>query len=82
VASVDGISVTGHMHSLVCLGEGGASARLAIVLGDRRGMSEAAEITDALDQERIYTLTGTRMDASMPAAKLRWLAAHGPEIHS
>ncbi|NLE45269.1 MAG: hypothetical protein GX620_11155 [Chloroflexi bacterium] len=80
--SVTAISVTGHMHSLVCLGPEGSALGRALVLGDQRGIAEAKQISDEVGMERIYRLTGARMDASMPLAKIAWLRRNVPEIHA
>ncbi len=81
LSAVEAISVTGHMHSLVCMGAEGAALGRSLVLGDQRSLSEAEAILVELGLERIYELTGARMDASMPLAKLRWLRNQSPEIH-
>ena len=81
LAAVEAISVTGHMHSLVCMGAGGAPLGRSPVLGDQRSLAEVEAIQAELGLERIYRLTGARMDASMPLAKLRWLRDRSPEIH-
>lgn len=82
MSQIAAISVTGHMHALVCLGADGTSLGPALVLGDQRSLKEAAEIADAIGLQRIYELTGARMDASMPLAKICWLRKHTPGIHS
>jgi xylulokinase len=82
VASVAAMSVTGHMHALVCLGDNGQALGPALVLGDLRSVPQAESITANLGLERIYALTGARMDASMPLAKLAWLREHAPAMHS
>ena len=78
---VAAISITGHMHALVCLGEEGSSLGPALVLGDQRSVAEAEAISARVGLERIYRMTGARMDASMPLAKLCWLQRHLPEVH-
>jgi xylulokinase len=82
LGSVVAVSVTGHMHSLVCLGPEGSTLGRAMVLGDQRAIREARAISVELGLERIYRLTGARIDASMPVAKLRWLRHNSPDIHS
>jgi xylulokinase len=77
---IDGISVTGHMHALVPVGSDREPIANAIILGDQRGGKAARAITDELGLERIYHITGARMEASMPAAKLRWLRAAAPDV--
>jgi xylulokinase len=81
LSAVEAISVTGHMHALVCMGTDGAALGRSLVLGDQRSLAGAETILAELGLEQIYTLTGARMDASMPLAKLRWLRSQSPEIH-
>ena len=80
LASVCAISVTGHMHALVCLGPDHTSLGPSLVLGDRRSLVESDDIVQRIGLEHIYRLTGARMDASMPLAKICWLQRHLPEI--
>jgi xylulokinase len=75
---VSAVSVTGHMHALVAIGRDGPSFPRAMVLGDQRSLEEAGQITRDLSQTAIYQITGARMDASMPAAKIRWLKRNEP----
>jgi len=79
--SVTGVVVTGHMHALVILDSDGRLVRDAMVLGDTRARTEAMEIRERLGDERIYGLIGTEMDASLPAAKIRYLASHEPDSY-
>jgi len=79
--AIDVISVTGHMHALVCLGPDGATLGRSLVLGDQRSLAEADAISSQVGLEQVYKLTGARIDVSMPLAKLCWLRAHEPAIH-
>lgn len=79
--SIGGISVTGQMHALVCLDRRGEPIGKAIVLGDQRSIEEANFLVRELGMQQIYQITGARMDASVPAAKIRWLKKHASEIH-
>ncbi|MCK4784440.1 MAG: hypothetical protein KAV87_11860, partial [Desulfobacteraceae bacterium] len=69
--SIGGISVTGQMHALVCLDRRGEPIGKAIVLGDQRSIEEANFLVRELEMQQIYQITGARMDASVPAAKIR-----------
>ena len=80
LTSVCTISVTGHMHALVCLGEDHHALGPSLVLGDQRSLVESDFIVQSLGLEHIYRLTGARMDASMPLAKMCWLQRHSPDI--
>ena len=70
------IGVTGHMHALACVDANLRAVRPALILGDRRAAGEADAIAAEVGAATVYAITGTAMDASMPAAKVRWLAAH------
>jgi xylulokinase len=71
--AIVGIGVTAHMHALVCVGAAGGWLGPALVLGDRRAIRQAAAIEEAVGPERVYAITGTSMDPSMPAATIAWL---------
>jgi xylulokinase len=74
------ISVTGHMHSLTSLDKHGQPIGRSIILGDQRSIGVAAHINNELGLSEVYRIIGTRMDASMPAAKILWLKEQAPEI--
>ncbi len=74
-----GISAQGE--TLVPVNASGRPLRNAIVWLDNRAQAEAVELDDRFGAERIYEVTGQpAMLAAWPAAKLRWLGAHEPEI--
>lgn len=75
---IEGISVTGHMHALVCVDKEGLPVCRAIILGDQRSIAAAESINASLGMDKIYRTIGTRMDTSMPAAKILWLKEHAP----
>ncbi len=76
---IDAISVTGHMHSLVCINRHGEAVGNAIVLGDQRSASQSDSIIRQFGIGEIYHRTGARMDASMPMAKISWIRENDPE---
>jgi xylulokinase len=80
--TIDAISVTAHMHALVFLDQSKNPLGNAIILGDQRSLEQANAITNEVGLEMIYQVTGARMDASMPAAKIRWLKETSPAILS
>lgn len=75
IRAVRGISVTAQMHALVCVGASGDWLGRALVLGDRRSVRQATAIEALVGAAAVYRITGTRMDASMPAAKVAWLGS-------
>ena len=73
------IGVTGQMHGLVALDNAGQPLGPCLTVQDRRAAPELAAIEAELGEGRAYTITGARLDAASPAAKLRWLARHQPQ---
>lgn len=71
--SVAGVAVTAHMHTLVALDGHGRSLGPALILGDRRAVPDASAITRDVGAGEVYRITGAELDASMPAAKARWM---------
>ena len=74
------ISVTGQMHALVVLDRDGVPMGPSLVLGDRRAWREAQALSTALGEGHLYAVSGARLDASMPAAKVRWLFNDQPDL--
>ncbi len=76
---VAAVGVAGQQHGLVCLDEGGAVIRPALLWHDTRAASAAAELVDEVGPARWAASMGSVPVASFTVAKLRWLATHEPE---
>jgi xylulokinase len=70
------IVATGHMHGLVLVDKALRPLVPCLTLHDRRG----AEYLARFDPERFRLTTGELLDASLPLAKLLWLAHEQPEL--
>ena len=77
-----GIGLTGQMHGLVALDEGGVPLRPAILRNDNRSEPQADAVEDRLGIERLVGLGGNRVLAGFTGPKLLWLAEHEPHVHS
>ncbi len=73
------LGVTGQMHGLVTLDRAGQALGPCLTVQDRRAAAEVEAIEAEVGDGRAYAVTGARLDAASPAAKLRWLARHRPE---
>ena len=76
------IGLSGQMHGLVCLDEGGRVLRPAILWNDQRTGAECAEIEERVGLERLIALTGNRALPGFTAPKLLWLRRHEPEVYA
>ncbi|MCC7355467.1 MAG: hypothetical protein IT330_17130 [Anaerolineae bacterium] len=74
------ISATGHMHGLVALDREGHPLTTCWTLFDQRAEAEAQELNRLLSAETTYRLTGARLEAYTPAAKIAWLKQHRPDV--
>ena len=76
------VGLSGQMHGLVCLDEGGNVLRPAILWNDQRTSAECAEIEERVGLERLIALTGNRALTGFTAPKLLWLRRHEPEVYA
>jgi xylulokinase len=76
------VGLSGQMHGLVCLDEGGRVLRPAILWNDQRTAAECAEIEERVGLERLISLTGNRALTGFTAPKLLWLRRHEPDVYA
>jgi len=70
------IGVTAHMHGMIAVDRDGQPITNCLTLFDRRAGAEASEIRQALGEEAAFKITGARLEAYTPAAKILWLKRH------
>jgi xylulokinase len=76
------IGLSGQMHGLVVLDDGGRVLRPAILWNDQRTEAECAEIEERVGLARLIQLTGNRALTGFTAPKLLWLRRHEPETYA
>jgi xylulokinase len=76
---VEGISVGGQQHGMVCLDEAGEVVRPALLWNDTRSAQAADDLVRELGAQAWADGVGSVPVASFTATKLRWLATHEPE---
>ncbi|MFO0984448.1 MAG: xylulokinase [Planctomycetota bacterium] len=78
---LEGIGLTGQMHSAVLLGERDRVLRPALLWCDQRTELECDEITArAGGLERLIALTRNRAFPGFTAPKIEWVRKHEPEV--
>ena len=78
VPEVAGIGFSGQMHGLVCLDDGGAVIRPAILWNDQRSAPQCAELEQGGGRDRLLRLTGNRALPGFTAPKLLWMRENEP----
>jgi len=77
---VHGIGLTGQMHGLVLLDEGGNVLRPAILWNDQRTGAQCDEIRRRLGKERLIQITGNNALTGFTAPKILWVQEQEPEV--
>ncbi len=77
---VHGIGLTGQMHGLVLLDEGGRVLRPAILWNDQRTGAQCDEIRRRLGKERLIQITGNNALTGFTAPKILWVQEQEPEV--
>lgn len=81
-AAIVAIGLTGQMHGLVCLDDGGNVLRPAILWNDQRTQAECDAITATIGAQRLIALTGNRALTGFTAPKILWVRHHEPEVYA
>ena len=81
-AQLAGICATGMLPAVVLLDAAGKLLRPSIQQSDGRCGAEVDELRRQNDEAAFLKRTGNGINQQLVAAKLRWIAAHEPEIFS
>src|SRR5690606_13973878 len=81
-AEVAAVGLTGQMHGLVLLDEGGAVLRPAILWNDDRTAAERDAIRERLGKERLVAVTGNDALTGFTAPKILWVRTHEPDLYA
>ena len=77
---VAAVAVGGQQHGMVVLDEAGEVLRPALLWNDTRSAGAAADLVEELGAQGWADAVGTVPVASLTVTKLRWFAAHEPEL--
>ncbi len=78
---VAAVGLTGQMHGLTLLDEGGQVLRPAILWNDQRTGSQCDEIRALLGRSRLIQITGNDALTGFTAPKILWVREHEPEVY-
>ena len=77
---IDYITVTNSASCLVCVDEDGNAIGNALMISDKRAVSETREIKNNPGFEAVYNETGLSMSVSLMLPKILWIKKNQPEI--
>jgi xylulokinase len=77
---IQAIGLTGQMHGLVLLDEGGNVIRPAILWNDQRTGSQCDEIRGKIGKHKFIGITGNDALTGFTAPKILWVKENEPEI--
>ncbi|MDT0144523.1 xylulokinase [Microbacterium sp. PRC9] len=78
-ASIDVVSFSGQMMGVVPLDSAREVVRPAIIWADTRSTRQTARLVERVPIERVYEITGHRLNATYSLSKLLWLRDEEPE---
>jgi xylulokinase len=76
------VGLTGQMHGLVMLDQGGNVLRPAILWNDQRTQSQCDEIHNRIGRERFIRITGNVALTGFTAPKILWVKENEPEVYA
>jgi xylulokinase len=76
--SIAALSFSGHMMGCVPVDGEGNALRRAIIWADQRAAEQVRSLLQAMPQEEIYRITGTRPNPNYTVEKLMWLRDNEP----
>ena len=80
--SVAALGLTGQMHGLTLLDDGGNILRPAILWNDQRAEAQCEAMRERLGLERLVSITGNDAFPGFTAPKLLWVREHEPDIYA
>lgn len=80
LGKVIGMGVTGHQPSPVLVGGHGEPLTPSLIWMDRRTAPQCDTIRELVGEERVYELTGLRIDAMYALSKLLWWRQNAPRV--
>ena len=78
---IKGIGLTGQMHGLVILDEGGSVLRPAILWNDQRTQKQCEDIRKQIGKEVFIKITGNDALTGFTAPKILWVKDEEPDIY-
>ncbi len=80
--SVLAVGLTGQMHGLVLLDEGGHALRPAILWNDQRTQAQCDEIHRRVGKQRFIQIAGNPALTGFTAPKILWVQQNEPEVYA
>ena len=79
-AKISCIGVTGMVPAIVMLDEEGRPVRNTIQQNDARAVDEIREISEKVDQDELFALTGGYTNQQHVLPRMLWVKRHEPEV--
>src|SRR5829696_7063263 len=79
---IEAVGLTGQMHGLVLLNDGGNVLRPAILWNDQRTQSQCDEIQARIGKEKFIQITGNVALTGFTAPKILWVKENEPEVYA
>lgn len=77
--AVQGVGLTGQMHSLVAADASGMPVRPAVIWADQRSGQQVKQLSQQIGKDRLAQWTGNPLAAGFMLASWAWLIEHEPQ---
>ncbi len=75
------VSFSGQMMAALPVDRQGRALRNSIIWADLRSTSQAESLSQRIDPDRVYRISGHRLSPSYSAAKIMWIKENEPEVY-
>ncbi len=77
---IGALSFSAQMNGCLLVDEGGTPLTRSMIWADKRSTKQLRELSEKIDPDRIYRITGHRLSETYGLGKYLWLREHRPEI--
>lgn len=78
---IGAVSFSGQMMAALPVDSRGRGIRKSIIWADLRSTTEADLLRERIGEERFYEISGNRLSASYPVAKIMWVKKNEPDVY-
>ena len=79
--NIAAVSFSGQMMGCICVDDKGEALRPSIIWADQRAVKENKTISNLIDKDEFYSITGHRNSEAYSIQKFMWIKNNEPEVY-
>ncbi|HUX12244.1 MAG TPA: FGGY-family carbohydrate kinase [Spirochaetia bacterium] len=76
------IAFSGQMQAALAVDAAGEPLGRSLIWADQRSIREQRELASRMSSDRVYDITGHRLNSSYSATKIMWLRRNAPDLYA